>query len=715
MIEHPLRSNPDGPARDTIQQMSSPLRPIVVGTAGHIDHGKSRLVLALTGTDPDRLPEEKARGMTIDLGFAHARAGNVDIYFVDVPGHERFIRNMVAGATGIDLALLVVAADDSIMPQTREHAEVISLLEVPRCAIVITKVDLVDDAWASQVESEAREMLAGLGIEPVACVRTSAQTGRGVDELRQFLASQARQLGQTDAIDWFRMPIDRVFTIRGRGTVVTGTASHGVIAINDELELWPVGMDKGVASGFAARRRNAALRLVSMRPKPIRVRGLQTHNETRTNSVGRTRLAVNVAPLEISESARGCELATPGCLTPTLCADVWLRSMRSRSNRRGSPIRTRFHSGTAEVLARARLAAPLSDDGATYRGFAQVRFEVPLTVAYGQHFILRDESGSRTLGGGIVLRCSARPWRIREDAASAEPHGIDAELRRLRDGGPIERVEEVIRGMSWNVGSEKQIACQAGIPIARADAIREELCRLGRVVRLRVGVRDEFVHAELLDETADDVATRLVAHVSRNTRAAGVARGEWPGWMPRACPVRLRGAVGEWIIASGRVVLVGGFVLPRGYKAAFSIEDQSLMDAMLSEYFDAAFQPPSFEKLRCRTDENARRLVELQTLAAARGRLVRIAADVFLHVDRHQEMVARVTEEIRRRGAVTVSDVRTKLDSTRKYVVPFVEHLDSIGVTRRKGDVRVLGPKAPLSSPSDVEPGAAPNLTGGRA
>lgn len=246
---------------------------LVVGTAGHIDHGKSRLVLALTGTDPDRLPEEKARGMTIDLGFAHTQIEGCDIFFVDVPGHERFIRNMVAGATGVDVAVLVVAADDSVMPQTREHAEVLSLLGVERCVVVVTKMDLVDDEWADAVEGEARELLAAVGLEPAAFVRTSAETGRGLDELRQVLARLAREQSQrAEPYRWFCLPIDRAFTIAGRGTVVTGSVAHGQVARDDELELWPGG-------------------------RSVRARDLQSHHDECQQAIGRRRLAINLAGL----------------------------------------------------------------------------------------------------------------------------------------------------------------------------------------------------------------------------------------------------------------------------------------------------------------------------------------------------------------------------------------------------------------------------------
>ncbi|RMF73757.1 MAG: selenocysteine-specific translation elongation factor, partial [Planctomycetota bacterium] len=365
-----------------------PAPHLVVGTAGHIDHGKSRLVRALTGTDPDRLPEERARGMTIELGFAHARLDDCDVWFVDVPGHEKFIRTMVAGATGVDAALLVVAADDSVMPQTREHAEVLRLLGVQRCIVALTKTDLVDDEWADAVEHETRELLAELGLEAAAVIRTSAVTGRGLDELRAALIAAARRrTADHDPFAWFRLPIDRAFTIAGRGTVVTGSALHGEVSAGDELELWPHG-------------------------RRVRVRGLQSHHEQRSAACGHMRLAVNLAGVGLDEVWRGCELATPGYLAPTRLVDVRLATLRMPGKTPAQTLRVRLHLATRELRVELRLldapqAAIVRD------AYAQLRLAEPMVASWGQRFILRDDAEQRTLGGGVILRPFARRWTAR--------------------------------------------------------------------------------------------------------------------------------------------------------------------------------------------------------------------------------------------------------------------------------------------------------------
>ena len=639
---------------------------LVVGTAGHIDHGKSRLVHLLTGTDPDRLPEEKARGMTIDLGFAHTQVDGCDIWFVDVPGHERFIRNMVAGATGIDAALLVVAADDSVMPQTREHAEVLALLGIQRCVVVISKMDLVDDEWAEHVEEEIGELLTSFGIEPLETVRTSAESGRGIDELRVILANLAHERGESGpAYRWFRLPIDRAFSIAGRGTVVTGSVAHGSVAAEDELVLWPAG-------------------------RTVRVRDLQSHHEGRAAAVGRMRLALNLRGVSVDEAHRGCELATPGYLEPTRLMDVRIASLRMPGKVRRQRIRLRLHMATSEVLAELRLLAePRAERVADE--FGQLRLAQPIAASWGQRFILRDESGSRTLGGGCVLRPEARSWTAKRPA---DPEA----LARLHNGAAKERLEETIRAAQWNLCDDARLATRAGLADAgAAESVIGKLAGGGTVHRVEAGSVRAHFHRDLLESLAQSVGQRLEGFQTANPRAPGVAQSEWPAWMPRACPERLRPVVADWLIQHSHVSVENGFVVPRGERTQMAAEDQALLQTILRQYEQAAFQPPAVEALTCRTPRNAKRVQELLSLAAAKGQLVRIGDGLWLHGDRWREAAQTVTQEIRERGELTVSEIRTLLHSSRKFVVPIIEQLDAAGITRRNGDRRGLGAK-----PSDV-------------
>ncbi len=637
---------------------------LVVGTAGHIDHGKSRLVRALTGTDPDRLPEEQARGMTIDLGFAHLRHGDCELSFVDVPGHERFIRNMVAGATGVDIAMLVVAADDSVMPQTREHAEVLSLLGLERCILVLTKMDLVDEEWADQVEEEARNLVRSVGLVPAGCVRTSSETGRGLGELLDVLTSIARDPKRPRApYRWFRLPVDRAFVVAGRGTVVTGSVTHGSVRREDELELWPAG-------------------------KRVRVRDMQAHNAARESASGRLRLGLNLAGVTLEEVGRGCELATPGYLWPTQRLNVWLATLRMPGKARRQKLRVRLHIGTSEVPAELRLTARPEEDA--LRGvFAQLAVAQPIVAAWGQHFIIRDESATRTLGGGRVVRPTAGRWTTRR------PPNLDG-LRILAEGGPRERLEEMIRDSAWQVPPEARLAAEAGLPDAdEAARLSRSLIGRGAVGQLETASQRLLVHREHLDGLVGDLTRRLREYLEANPRVPGLPRSAWPGWMPRACPERFRAALADSLVTAGHVLRSGEHILPVGHQGALAPADQELLDQMLAEFDAGAFQPPGLEDLRCRTPRNAKRLRELLDLAVTRGQLVRIADGIWLHQRRWNELMARLVEKLRGGAQVTVADIRSMLNSSRKYVVPLVERLDAAGITRRQGDFRTLGPKAP--------------------
>lgn len=641
--------------------MSRPAQ-LVVGTAGHIDHGKSRLIHALTGTDPDRLPEEQARGMTIDLGFAHARIDGCDVWFVDVPGHERFIRNMVAGATGIDAALLVVAADDSVMPQTHEHAELLSLLGIDRCIVTLTKMDLVDDEWAAAVEEEVGELLARLGIEPLAVVHTSARTGRGLDELRTHLAALARRAATSaDGPRWFMLPIDRAFNVPGRGTVVTGSVRHGQIQRDQELELWPGG-------------------------RRVRVRDLQTHSEDVATAGGRMRLALNLAGVPLDQVGRGMTLASPGYLADGRFFDVWLASLRVLGKSPRRAMRLRLHAATSDVLAELFLYQ--KPEQRELRDVpARVATAEPIAVEWGQRFILRDESGSRNVGGGQFLRpAHSRSTRGEPDRA--------ARFNRLRLGTPLERLEEVIRAAAWEETTPARLAAWAGLP--DEDEARRgcsQLASRGRVRTFDLASHPVVIHNDLLDQTAGFLAHRLSQHLAANPRLPGISRSEWPGWMPRACPARLRQVLADFLVRSSRFKLAGGFVVPADHAAAISDEDRELLDAILRELDSAAFQPPQPVELACTTPRNARRVIELVDLAAARGQLVRIADGIWLHARHWNALLEKLSATLRDGAALGVADLKNLTQSTRKYVVPLAEYLDAQQITRRVGDRRVAGPR----------------------
>src|SRR5947209_3664566 len=374
-------------------------RNLILGTAGHIDHGKTSLVKALTGIDCDRLPEEKARGITIDIGFATLDLGDFRLGIVDVPGHERFIKNMLAGATGIDLAVLVIAADDSIMPQTREHLEILRLLGLRHGVIALTKCDLVDETTLEVVELEIRDLVRGSFLENAPIVRTSAQTGKGLDELKEAIIAACQSAvgsGQSavptadrplPTASWFRLPIDRSFIVQGHGTVVTGSVTSGSVRVGDELEWQPRG-------------------------ERVRVRSLQSHDRPVEEVHRGMRAALNLAGVHHEDVIRGQELAAPGYLVPSRVVTVRLHCLADarRPIKHRAPVR--FHVGTAEIMGTVSLLDCDTIDPGGW-GLAQLFLEEPATAAWGQPFVLRESSATQTLGGGQVLQPVARKVRRR--------------------------------------------------------------------------------------------------------------------------------------------------------------------------------------------------------------------------------------------------------------------------------------------------------------
>ncbi|HZY88362.1 MAG TPA: selenocysteine-specific translation elongation factor, partial [Gemmataceae bacterium] len=363
------------------------MRDLILGTAGHIDHGKTSLVKALTGIDCDRLPEEKARGITIDIGFASLELPPFRLGIVDVPGHERFVKNMLAGATGIDLALLVVAADDSVMPQTREHLEILRLLGLKHGVIALTKCDLVDATTREVVELEVRELVQGTFLETAPLIGTSAQTGAGIPELKAAIAEACQRVEERGGAQWFRLAIDRSFIVQGHGTVVTGSMTSGSVKVGDEVEWQPRG-------------------------ERVRVRSLQNHDRAVDEVHRGMRAAINLAGVRHEDVIRGQELATPGYLVPSRVMTVRLHCLAEMKRPIKHRMPVRFHLGTAEVMGAVSLLDCDSIEPGRW-GLAQVFLEEPATGSWGQPFVVRESSATQTLGGGQVLQPAARKVRRR--------------------------------------------------------------------------------------------------------------------------------------------------------------------------------------------------------------------------------------------------------------------------------------------------------------
>lgn len=630
-------------------------RHYILGTAGHIDHGKTSLVRAMTGIDTDRLPEERRRGMTIELGFAELTVGEAQFGIVDVPGHERFVRTMVAGATGMDLALIVVAADDSVMPQTIEHIEVLHLLNVRRAVVAVTKIDIVDSEMVELVVEEVRELLAGTPLEDSPICPVSSVTGDGVEEVKRAILAQTTGIETASAQNPFRMSVDRVFTVQGRGTVVTGSALRGRVAAGEALEVWPAG-------------------------QTCRVRDLQAHG-VQYDALGRgQRAAINISGIDRDRVTRGSQLATPGYLRPWRVMDVRLHCLLSYGRALKSTTIVRLGIGTTEVPVRVVFLdqRALEPGGVAY---AQLRSGQPVTATYGERFIIRDESATRTIGGGVVLRPHARRKRRDREAAIKT-------LERLDTGGAAERVEEVLHDAGFVKPTDLQLCAQSGVELADIPDVYQRLVAEHRWVP----IPGSDVH--VVPAALDDLARRLTGWLGRYHEKFPEAPGRnvdtVHGWLERMTGKSLARPLFDRFTKQKVFKLFGQFACLPEFAPELSAADEKLLAAMLKQIRAGRFQPPLLEDLRLAPKPDRKRLERLATLATAMGELVKIDSKLYLHVELERELRERVAGLIGEQGGVTVSEVREAVESSRKYVVPFLEYLDRVGFTKRVEDRRVL-------------------------
>jgi selenocysteine-specific elongation factor len=621
----------------------------VIGTAGHIDHGKSTLVQRLTGIDPDRLGEEKRRGMTIDLGFAWLTLpSGREASIVDVPGHERFIKNMLAGAAGIDVALLVVAADEGVMPQTREHLDILDLLGVSAGVVAITKIDLVDDEWLDLIRAEVDELLAPTSLARSAIVPVSARSGKGLVELLAALDAAIPADERARVAELPFLPVDRVFTVAGFGTVVTGTLHGGDLAAGQEVEILP-----------AARR--------------ARIRGIQTHRRAAERAEPGTRAALNLAPLGQADVARGSAVVLPGTIRAVRRFAARVRVLPHLSGGLSHGLNVAVHAGAAEVYGKVSvLDGGMVDAGDS--GWVQIALERPVPTVRGQHFVLRLPAPLGTVAGGEVV--DVRPRRRRTGASEI------ARLERLAGDDACESLRALLDDFRpYDVST---LARVLGLPPARVRALLSDLVAAGGAVSLGgsfVGTTFWGSIAERAEQAlrsfhASDPLARGMAREELRRRL-GVGREAGAAAIARLCKDGL-------VTADGPLVMLPGNV---GGTAGRFDEVERLLDALRED----PFAPPSGSELleRARTDR------ALADAVAADGLIVRVAEGLYFDRGVYDRLVCEVVAAIEINGEITVAELRDRYATSRKYALALLEHLDDERITRRLGDKRVLGSRRP--------------------
>jgi selenocysteine-specific elongation factor len=631
------------------------MKSIIVGTAGHIDHGKTALVRALTGIDADRLPEEKRRGITIDLGFADLDLGEVRIGFVDVPGHERFVKNMLAGAHGIDLVALVIAADESVMPQTREHFDICRLLAVKSGVVVLTKKDLVDEELLELARAEAAGLVKGSFLAGAPIIAVSSRTGEGIEQLKNALRDVASRVAARADDFVVRLPIDRAFTMKGFGAVVTGTLIAGEIQDGAEMDLLPSGVR-------------------------VRVRGIQVHGASVKQAMAGQRTAINLSGVEASSLERGMVLAAAGRLRPTQIIDTSIQVLKDAPRGIRSRQRVRLHIGAAEVLARVRVLDAGRAIGPGCQGFAQLRLEMPIVGCIDDRFIVRAYSPQMTIGGGLIL----------------DPFAVK---RRAKDF-PERRTALATLVTGDRAARLAQFVSDAGLRGLRREGIAARTAWRNEVIETAVAAA--IAGGSILDVDGllisrvvfDDFDRQLLAEISAHHKREPLSRG-----LPKEV-LRERffaGATAETFRAMlaelerrGAIVSEKEVVRLREHTREVSSDDARRRDALEQIFRTAGVAPPSLNEAFTNaglkpTEQYARKILQLLIDS---GALVKVHGDMFFHVSALDDLITKL--RARAEQTIDVGAFKDLAGISRKYAIPLLEYFDRQRVTRREGERRVI-------------------------
>lgn len=635
---------------------------LIIGTAGHIDHGKTALVKALTGIDADRLPEEKRRGITVDLGFAEMSAGEGHFGFVDVPGHERFVKNMLAGASGIDVVMLVIAADDGVMPQTREHFDICRLLGVRSGIIAITKCDLVDEETLELAIMEAAELVAGSFLASAPVIAVSSKTGRGIEEVRTALAAAAASGEKLADHRITRLPIDRSFSMKGYGAVVTGTLASGKIGNGDELELLPAG-------------------------RRVRVRGLQSHGRPVENVTAGRRVAVNLAGISHDEIERGMVLAAAGVLVPTQMLDVNIEVLADSPRPIKSRQRVRLHIGTAEVLARVRIMNDTDELVAGGSGYAQLTLESPVAAIPGERFIIRSYSPQRTIAGGEVIDNLPAKHRRRDRAA------VNAFLESLKDSESMAVRTSVLIGDQGKRGiSRTDLQSRTGVTVEHLRDAISILTEKGMVV----DTGEILIVAKAFDELRSATVDAINEFHRRQPLAKGMSREDIRDSVFGNLPGPVANSVIDDLVQKGKIVADGDTLRLAEFSNVLSPVEAKVRDQILNIIHSAGINPEKIDEVIARsvagTAISTKQAAILLRLLIDSGDMVKVSDEFYFA----RAVIDALVTKLRRFASssserlIDVGTFKELAGVSRKYAIPLLEYFDREKITVRAGEKRLI-------------------------
>lgn len=631
---------------------------IVVGTSGHVDHGKTWLIKALTGTNTDRLKEEQKRGITIENGFADMTYGDYNISFIDVPGHERFVHNMLAGIGGIDMVLLVVDIEEGVMPQTREHFDILKMLKIENGIVVLTKNDATDDEdWKELVEEDVRSLLEGSSLENSEVIRVSSATGENIEALRALIVKTADGMKKRRGADVpYRLPVDRVFTIEGFGTVVTGTSIEGTLKSGDEIMIYP-------------------------QKKTYKVRNIQVHNEFVDVAFPGQRTAINLAGAKKDEISRGNVAAAPGSLEPSIMLDVEMQLFEDTDRRVENGSRVHFFCGASEGLAKVVLLdrEVLS---AGEKGYAQLRFDTEIAVKKGDRYIIRFYSPMISIGGGVII-----------DAAARKAKRFDEKILKRLSKTSSENIEDVfestVEQLSVSLPDISKIAAKVSLSQSEAEETAKILEEKGDIIRLKGNI---LVHRVFADDLISYSEKMISEYHASNPLSAGMKTEELRTRIMAKFKLHVASDAEKLLEILRRydgIKFNGDAVSLSSFEVRLDKESEAVRKRLTELYKKAGFDVPATEEA-ISSEKDKKKARDMIAFLAGAGELKKINNEYYMYSDIYSGAFNALVDKIRKNGSITLAEFRDIIGTSRKYAVMFLEHLDSAGITRKVDDARVL-------------------------
>ncbi|MBS6229274.1 MAG: selenocysteine-specific translation elongation factor [Negativibacillus sp.] len=627
------------------------MKNIIIGTAGHVDHGKTALIKALTGIETDRIKEEKKRGITIELGFAYLdlpdgeKAG-----IIDVPGHEKFVKNMLAGAGGIDLALLVVAADEGFMPQTREHLGILSLLNISEGIIVVTKKDMVDEDWLEIVCDEVRQEVQGTFLENAQIIPVSSYTGEGIEQLRQAIFTMIDQKTQIKNLDVpFRIPVDRIFSVEGFGTVITGTLIEGTMKVGDPVTVYPSRIES-------------------------RIRNLQVHSQDVQEAYAGQRVAVNLAGLKKTDLNKGDVIAVPDSMHTTMMIDIHLTVLKDCDREIRNATRLHLYHGARDILCKIVL---LDRDsvGAGESCYAQLRLEEEIAVKTGDRFVLRFYSPVETIGGGVIL--DSNPFKHKRNDA------VVLESLKLKEGGSDrEKISAALRDYSARFETLDFLQIQTGIPKEQFDQ------QINKLIKDKVAFRvsdNVVIHTDYLNRLKDSAVKLLESYHKENPLREGMKKDEFRNKLIKYEDISVVDKITDSLVNRKVLKYVNNCVA----LADFEVQQDNNQQEIENAFLQGGFSPESPDQIAARFPKVKNFKQVLESLVNT-GKLVRVEEKILLHADYYNKALTLAKEHVDQNGQITLAEMRDLMGASRKFAVAVLEYWDKRGITKKVGDARTF-------------------------